>query len=63
MAAELFSEAARMLTQERLVEIHVLETQGLNIRAIGRKFDRITQYRKTVFKGSKTNDPIPQPRD
>jgi len=26
-----------MLTQERLVEIHVLETQGLSIRAIGRK--------------------------
>jgi transposase len=39
MAAELFSEAARMLTQERLVEIHVLETQGLSIRAIGCKLD------------------------
>ena len=26
-----------MLTQERLVKIHVLETQGLSIRAIGRK--------------------------
>ena len=26
-----------MLTQERLVEIHVLETQGLSIRAIGRQ--------------------------
>jgi transposase len=38
MAAELISEAAWMLTQERLVEIHVLETQGLSIRAIGRKF-------------------------
>jgi len=37
MAAELFSETARMLTQERLVDIHVLETQGLSIRAIGRK--------------------------
>ena len=39
MAVELFSEAARMLTQERLVEIHVLETQDLCIRAIGRKLD------------------------
>jgi transposase len=28
-----------MSTQERLVEIHVLETQGLSIRAIGRKLD------------------------
>jgi transposase len=39
MAAELFSETARMLTQERLVDIHVLETRGLSIRAIGRKLD------------------------
>jgi hypothetical protein len=33
MAAELFSETARILTHERLVDIHVLETQGLSIRA------------------------------
>jgi hypothetical protein len=37
MAVKLFSEAACMLAQERLVEIHVLETQGFSIRAIGRK--------------------------
>jgi transposase len=39
MAVELFSEAAHMLTRERLVEIHVLQTQDLCIRAIGRKLD------------------------
>jgi hypothetical protein len=37
MTAELISEEAWMLTQERLVAMHVLETQALSIRAIGRK--------------------------
>ena len=37
MAAELIRESARTLTQERLVEIHALEAQGLSVRAIGRK--------------------------
>ena len=39
MTAKLLSEAARMLTRERLVEINVLETQDLCIRAIGRALD------------------------
>ena len=52
-----------MLTQERLVEIHVLETQGLSIRAIGRKLgvSRNT-VRKAVFTGPMPKTPIPMPR-